>query len=211
MTDQTPIAHDGQARTIAVAYHSGYGHTTVLAESIAAGIGDAGANAMLVPVGDADAVDWDALDAADAIVFGSPTYMGSVSGPFKVFMDATSGRWMEKAWQDKLAAGFTNSASMSGDKLNTLVQLSVFAAQHGMNWVSTGMAPGNNHSQGSIDDLNRLGSTLGVMAQSNADQGPDIVPPQSDRETAKVFGQRMAAATARWMAGAVEAGEPALG
>jgi len=183
---------------VAVAYHSGYGHTEVLAQAVAAGVENAGAKALTVSVADIDAVDWDALNSADAIVFGSPTYMGSVSGQFKTFMDASSKIWFEGGWKDKLAAGFTNSASQSGDKLNTLIQLSVYAAQQGMNWVSLGLMPGNNSSQGNETDLNRIGSYLGAMAQSNSDEGAELTPPQADRETAEILGARVAAAAQRW-------------
>jgi NAD(P)H dehydrogenase (quinone) len=183
---------------VAVAYHSGFGHTKVLAEAVAEGAKETNALATLIAVDDPDTVDWDKLAAADAIIFGSPTYMGSVSAPFKAFMDASSKIWFEQGWKDKLAAGFTNSASYSGDKLNTLMQLSVYAAQHGMNWISLGLLPGNNTSQGSPDDLNRIGSYLGAMAQSNGDQGADLVPPQSDRDTARHMGKRVAQAAQRW-------------
>jgi len=183
---------------VAVAYHSGYGHTEVLAQAVAAGVENAGATAVTVSVADVDAVDWDALNSADAIVFGSPTYMGSVSGQFKTFMDASSKIWFEGGWKDKLAAGFTNSSSQSGDKLNTLIQLSVYAAQQGMNWISLGLMPGNNSTQGAETDLNRIGSYLGAMAQSNADEGAEVTPPQADRETAQILGARVAAAARRW-------------
>ncbi|MEZ5525808.1 MAG: flavodoxin family protein [Pseudomonadales bacterium] len=183
---------------VAIAYHSGYGHTEVLANAVAAGVENAGAVALTVPVADLETLDWDALNRADAIIFGSPTYMGSVSGPFKTFMDASSRIWYEGGWKDKLAAGFTNSSSQSGDKLNSLIQLSIFAAQHGMNWVSLGLMPGNNSSQGSSQDLNRIGSYLGAMAQSNADEGAEVTPPRSDRDTAEALGARVAAAARRW-------------
>ncbi len=68
----------------------------------------------------------------------------------------------------------------------------IFAAQHGMLWVSLGLQAGNNSSTGSTDDLNRLGSFLGAMAQSNADQSSAFSPPQSDRDTAYSLGQRVA-------------------
>jgi len=183
---------------VAVAYHSGYGHTEVLAQAVAAGVENAGATAVTVSVADIEAVNWDALNSADAIIFGSPTYMGSVSGQFKTFMDASSKIWFEGGWKDKLAAGFTNSSSQSGDKLNTLIQLSVYAAQQGMNWISLGLMPGNNSSQSSETDLNRIGSYLGAMAQSNADEGADVTPPQADRDTAQTLGVRVAAAAKRW-------------
>lgn len=184
--------------TIAIVYHSGYGHTARQAEAVLAGARSvAGVEATLISVTDMDA-HWDTLSAADAMIFGSPTYMGSASADFKKFMEASSKLWMEQKWLNKLAAGFTNSASLNGDKLNVLMQMSVFAAQHGMHWLSLGLLPGNNHSQGSPEDLNRLGSYLGAMAQSNADQGPDVAPSASDLRTAEHLGKRVAEAALRW-------------
>ncbi len=184
---------------IAVVYHSGYGHTERLAMSVHQGADAvAGASAVLIRVDELpDRVS--ELNAADAILFGSPTYMGSVSAPFKAFMDSTSIIFAGMGWRDKLAAGFTNSAAHNGDKLNTLNQLAIFAAQHGMVWVSLGLPPGNNSTQGSPEDLNRLGASLGAMAQSNADAPPDIAPPKSDLDTARHLGKRVAEAALRWV------------
>ncbi len=177
---------------IAVVYHSGYGHTAKQAEAVRAGAASVpGARATLVPVEKIEQ-HWAGLEDADAIVFGSPTYMGGVSAPFKAFMDASAGMWAGQKWKDKLAAGFTNSASQSGDKLNTLVQLAVFAAQHGMHWVNLGLLPGNNSSKGSVEDLNRLGGFLGAMAQSNNDAGAEVAPPAADLRTAAELGRRVA-------------------
>lgn len=179
---------------IAIVHHSGYGHTRRQAEAVLAG---AGPDAKLYAVDALTDADWAELAAADAIVFGAPTYMGSASAPFKAFMDASSKVWFTQGWKNKLAAGFTNSGSQSGDKLNTLVQLAVFAAQHGMLWVSLGILPGNNSSQGSVADLNRLGSYLGAMAQSNVDQGAEAML-ESDLATARELGRRVAAVAAAW-------------
>ena len=123
--------------------------------------------------------------------------MGGVSAEFARFKDWTSKRWMTRAWQDKLAAGFTVSASWGGDKQNTLNQLLTLAAQHGMVWVGLGLAPGNNHSKGAIDDLNRTGASLGVMAQANADQGVEGIG-ESEFRTAQALGKRVAEAARRW-------------
>lgn len=187
--------------TVAVVYHSGYGHTKALAESVAKGVASVpGTKADLINVDDVES-KWDDLAKADGIIFGAPTYMGSLSGPFKSFMDASSKVWFGQGWKNKVAAGFTNSASQSGDKLNSLLQLTVFAAQHSMIWVGSGMMPGNNASTASIEDVNRLGSFLGLMAQSNSDQGPDVAPPAQDHKTANLFGERVAHATHRWVKG----------
>jgi multimeric flavodoxin WrbA len=114
-------------------------------------------------------------------------------------MDQTSRLWLDQKWKDKLAAGFTNSGSRSGDKETTLMQLAVFAAQHSMVWVSLGLMPGNNSSHGSEEDINRLGSSLGAMAQSNVDEGPESGPSQSDLKTAAHLGKRVAEAAQRWV------------
>lgn len=183
--------------TVTIIYHSGYGHTARQAASVRDGAASVnGVEALLIPVADVDN-HWETLAQTNAIIFGSPTYMGSVSAPFKEFMDKSSKVWMQQTWKDKLAAGFTNSASWSGDKLNTLMQMMIFACQHNMVWVSLGLMPGYNHSGGSINDLNRIGSYAGAMAQSNADQGPETMQ-ESDLKTAFHLGQRVAEAALRW-------------
>jgi len=187
--------------SVAIVYHSGFGHTRVQAEAVREGAASvAGTDARLIGVDDVES-SWDLLDAADAVVFGSPTYMGGPSAPFKAFMDATSGRWSQQAWKDKLAAGFTNSAGINGDKLNTLESFSLFAMQHSMVWVGLGLLPGNITTDGSPEDLNRLAGFLGAMAQSNADLGPEIAPGASDQRTAAHLGRRVAEAAARWRSG----------
>ena len=183
---------------IAIVYHSGYGHTAEQANAVARGAGlVAGAEVKLISVAEGD-VPWDDLQKSDAIIFGSPTYMGSISAPFKKFMDDSSKAWFTQQWKDKIAAGFTNSASQSGDKLNTLQTLAIFAAQHSMIWVGNDLLPGNNNSKGSVEDLNRLGSSLGAMAQSNSDEGPDKGPIASDLKTAEHLGARVAGIAARF-------------
>lgn len=191
---------------IAVVYDSGSqgraelrGRTATLAAEIAVGAGEvAGASSHLVCVAEREGC-WGALAEADAIVFGCPTYMGSASAAFKAFMEESFVRaWREQLWRDKLAGLFTNSAGRSGDKLATLLQLAVFAAQHGMMLVSLGEMPGHITSGGGEHEINRLSSFVGLMGQSNADQGPDATPPVSDRETARRFGARIAHAAYRW-------------
>ncbi|HAK96014.1 MAG TPA: NADPH-dependent FMN reductase [Planctomycetes bacterium] len=183
---------------VVIVYHSGYGHTEALANAVLDGAKSvAGVTAALIPAAEAEKRIAE-LDAADALIFGCPTYMGSASAEFKKFMEATSKLWAEQRWKDKLAAGFTNSGSQSGDKLATLLQLAVFAAQHGMLWISLGLLPGNNASTASIEDLNRLGAFLGAMAQSNIDQGSDAAPPPADRATARHLGARVAGLALRF-------------
>jgi NAD(P)H dehydrogenase (quinone) len=176
---------------IHIVFHSGFGHTRVLAEHVRSGAESVpGTRAQLIPVEEIDA-HWADLEAADAIVFGSPTYMGNVSGPFKTFMDASSKPWLEQKWKDKLAAGFTISGSPSGDKLNTLQSLMIFAMQHGMVWVGNAEMPYNE------EGINRLGSFTGLMAQAGQ-VAPEVEPNLADRKSAERLGQRLAKAVQRW-------------
>jgi len=179
---------------IIVVYHSGYGHTQRMAQAVAEG-----ASAQLLAI-DADGNlpegGWEALDAADAIVMGSPTYMGSVSWQFKKFADASSKAWFAQQWKDKLFAGFTNSATMNGDKLSTLHYLFTLAMQHGGVWVGTGMMPSNSKAA-QRNDVNFVGSSSGAMAQTPSDAGAHEML-SGDLETARLFGQRVLAAAARW-------------
>ncbi len=173
---------------VVVVYHSGYGHTLRMAQAVAEGAG-----AELVAI-DADGNlpegGWDTLGAADAIIMGSPTYMGSVSWQFKKFADASSKIWYAQAWKDKLFAGFTNSASMNGDQGSTLTYLFTLAMQHGGIWVSQGVLPSNSKAA-QRNDLNYLGSYSGATAQSPSDAGASEMLP-GDLATAKVFGKRVA-------------------
>lgn len=193
---------------VAIAYHSGYGHTARQAEAVAEGAGEVeGVKVDLVPVDEPDGQLWTTLESADAIVFGSPTYLGASSAVFRAFAEQTGAIMQDgMRWRDKIAAGFTCSGSMSGDKFNTLTDLAVFAAQHGMLWVGLALPAGWNHSYSSIEDLNRLGGWLGALAQANADQPADLVPPETDLRTARVLGRRVAEVTRTYRRGAAGLG-----
>jgi NAD(P)H dehydrogenase (quinone) len=185
---------------IVVAYHSGYGHTKKLAEAVLEGLQGAGAQAKLIAVADIDDAGWADLDAADAIVFGAPTYMGGASADFKKFADASSKAWFTQKWKDKVAAGFTNSATMNGDKFSTIQYFVTLAMQHGMIWTGTGLMPANTKAA-TRSDVNFVGGSTGLLAQSPADASPEEAPPSGDLDTARLFGARVAAVTARWLAG----------
>lgn len=193
--------------TLSVVYQSNRGHTRRIAEAIVAGVNRVdGADAHLLEIVGRDVHEgrWSnpsimsQLEASDAIAFGCATYMGSGSAIFKAFLETAFEKWRVQAWKDKFAAGFTNSASPSGDKLSTLIQLAVFAAQMGMFWVGLADGPGGNLSVSTPQNINRIGSWLGVMGQSNGDQSLDLTPSQGDIQTATRLGERLALVTQRW-------------
>jgi multimeric flavodoxin WrbA len=185
---------------IAIVYFSGYGHTVKQAEAVQAGAAAAGAQATLYRIdaeGNLPEAAWTALGAADAIVYGSPTYMGGPAWQFKKFADASSKAWFTQAWKDKVAAGFTNSASTNGDKLSTLTYFWVLSQQLGQIWVGNALMPANRKDS-TPADLNWAGSFSGAMAISPSDSSPEEGPRPGDLETARLFGQRIAEVTARF-------------
>jgi NAD(P)H dehydrogenase (quinone) len=174
--------------SVVVIYHSGYGHTAKQAEAVVAG-----AKADLITIdanGDISEADWAKLDAAKAIIMGSPTYMGSVSWQFKKFADASSKKWFTQEWKNKIFAGFTNSATMNGDKFSTIQYLITLAMQHSGMWVGTGLMPANTKTA-KHGDVNYVGGFSGALMTSPSDASPDEVD-KGDLETARLLGARVA-------------------
>lgn len=180
-------------RTIALPYFSGAGHTTQLAQAIADGARRNGVAAHCINVEDISDPDWDLLDRAHTILFGAPTYMGSVPATYGAFLEEAGGRWMDQGWQDKLAGGFTVATFGSGDKLSTLQRFSIFAAQMGMIWVGPVDigAPVFPENEGANVD----GGWLGLMASSA--RTPRGSVRAGDLDTARRFGARVADVTQR--------------
>lgn len=182
------------SKKIVIVYFSGYGHTKRMAEAVAQGAG--GTLLAVDAEGNVPEGGWDTLAAADAIIMGAPTYMGSVPWQFKKFADASSKPWYTQAWKNKLAAGFTNSASMNGDKLSTLHYLFTLSMQHSMVWVGTGMMP-SNAKAATRNDVNYVASFSGAMASTPSDASVDEMLP-GDLETARLFGARVAEVASRY-------------
>jgi NAD(P)H dehydrogenase (quinone) len=187
---------------ITIIYFSGTGHTHLMAEAIATGITkNPDSNVQLLRITGEQIVNgrWKdeamvaSLNSADAIIFGSPTYMGGVAAQFKAFVDGVSSVWAQQLWKDKIAGGFTHSGGLSGDKQGTLIYLAINAAQHSMIWVGAGEMSQPN-------GVNRLGSYTGVMGQAVPDfTGTKTVELETgDRLSCELYGQRIAAATKRW-------------
>ena len=186
VTDNRDTNLSVSSLSIAVIYHSNYGHTKRVAEAVVTGARQQLTDTQVKAV-DVHEVDWDFLDRADLLVFGSAVYMGSVTAEFKTFMDETSKRWYNREWEGKWAAAFANSGGLSGDKLAVLQQLCLYAMQHGMNWIGLPLMP-TGHTE---TDLNRLSSFLGLMTQSG-DAPPEETPCKGDIDTAIWFGDHLA-------------------
>jgi NAD(P)H dehydrogenase (quinone) len=171
-------------KSLAIVYHSPYGHTAKVAQHIASGALKLEITTYQMSI---DQIDWDILDEVDGIIFGCPTYMGNLTSGLKLFMEQSSKRWLARTWQGKLAAGFTNGGGLSGDKLAVLQQINLFAMQHGMLWAGLPLMPTGRGP----DDLNRMSSFLGLMTQSD-NEPVEVTPPNGDLNTAVWFGEYLA-------------------
>ena len=184
---------------VAIVFFTGYGPTIRQAEAVSEGVANTGTSVELVQVdneGNLTDAQWEILNHADGIIYGAPTYMGGLPWQFKKFADTSSKIWFTRGWQNKLAAGFTNSASTNGDKGTTLLSLVTLASQHGQIWVSLGQLPSNTKAA-DRHDPNFLGGSVGLLAQSPSDSSPEEGPFQGDLNTAKLFGERFAQQVAR--------------
>jgi NAD(P)H dehydrogenase (quinone) len=184
---------------VAIVYYSGYGHTKKQAEAVQSGAAASGASVTVLAIdkdGNLPDGTWDVLAAQDAIIFGSPTYMGGPAWQFKKFADDSSKQWYVGAWKDKIAGGFTNSASTNGDKGSTISYFVTFAMQHSQIWVGTGLMPANKKENGP-NDANWTAGSSGALAISPSDASPDEAPRKGDLETARLFGKRIAETAGR--------------
>ena len=183
-------------KKIAVIYHSGHGNTEHFARHVVVGAqSEPDTEVDLVKAEDITS-NPDVLLGFDGFIWGSPTYLGGVSGPFKSFMDATGRIWRTQQLKGKLAAGFTVSALPSGDKQTTLLSMFTFSMQHGMIWVGNPFLPEQSSGVPYEQALNRLGSWTGMMAQAGHSAAGQTYA-VGDVRTAEAFGQNFANVVAR--------------
>lgn len=179
-------------KNIAIVYFSKTGTTHALAEEIKSGAQKKETTtATLYQLNGKDIIEgrydndllFAELNQADAIIFGSPTYMGGPAAQFKAFADASSETWSSQLWRNKIAAGFTCGGSLNGEQEQTLLYFFTLASQHGMLWAGLDMPNGYNDRS-----INRLGVQFGASAATE-DNGE---VQSSDLKTARYLGERIA-------------------
>jgi NAD(P)H dehydrogenase (quinone) len=194
------------SKTITIVYFSGTGHTHLMAEKVAEGAKSvAGTSVTLLRIEGRDIVEGrykndslvNSLAGTDAVVFGTPTYMGNVAAPFKAFADALGPLWYTQGLKDKLAGGFTVSGSPAGDKSSTLAYLHVLADQLGMLWVGNGEHP--YYLTGAKEEVNRFSFSEGPVGQCPiVPEGTPAVLHPGDAATALKYGERVASLAAKF-------------
>jgi multimeric flavodoxin WrbA len=177
-------------KNLAIVYYSETGNTGILAQQVAEGaLSVAGVRTgvhIISANGTLEDADWTALDASDAIIFGTPTHMGGPAWQFKRFADDSGYRWLKQAWLDKVAGGFTCAGSPNGDKGTVMLYLATLAAQHGMLWVSLGQLPAQAEDS-TPEDQNWVGGSLGPTATA-----PSKGLAAGDLLSARAYGARVA-------------------
>jgi NAD(P)H dehydrogenase (quinone) len=185
---------------IAIVYFSGYGHTAKQAEAVCTGSESVTNSLVSVyrinEIGELPGGALEELDLVDAIIYGSPTYMGGPAWQFKKFADSSAKAFFGRKWKDKFAAGFTNSASINGDKYSTIQYFWTLSQQHGQVWIGTGLLPANTKSNIPAD-VNWTAGFAGALAVSPSDASPEEAPHSGDLETARLLGRRVAELTTR--------------
>jgi len=112
---------------VLIVYYSRTGNTKAMADLVADGARDAGADVTLTTVEDADV---DQLLEADAVILGSPTYYGHSAGVLRSFLDA-SVKYHGKL-EGKVGAAFSSAANIGGGNETTVLDLLHALLIHGM-------------------------------------------------------------------------------
>ena len=165
-----------------VLYYSMYGHVETLAQSIAAGARSVeGVEVTLKRVPEtiptdvaqrvgvkldqaAEVADPKELANYDAIIFGSPTRFGNMTGQMRLFLDQTGGLWVKGALVGKVGSVFTSTGTGGGNE-STIISFLSTLIHHGMIYV------GLPYSCPQLTDISEVkgGSPWGAATIAGAD------------------------------------------
>jgi NAD(P)H dehydrogenase (quinone) len=139
---------------VQVIFYSMYGHVYTMAEAVAAGVREvpgaecsiyqvqelvpddvleqSGATAARERFSHIPVARPDQLEAADAIIFGTPTRFGNMCAQMRNFLDQTGGLWMKGALVGKVGSVFTSTASQHGGQETTIISFHISLLHQGM-------------------------------------------------------------------------------
>jgi NAD(P)H dehydrogenase (quinone) len=123
---------------VLVVYHSQGGHTARMAELVAEGAAEVGAEVVCKPVEDCAA---DELLEHDAIIIGSPTWYGLMSAPVKKLLD-DSVRFHGRL-TGIVGGAFTSAGNIGGGNETTILSILQAMLIHGM--IVQGTARGDHY------------------------------------------------------------------
>ena len=174
---------------ILVVVASATGRTQRMADELAAGAREAGAETTVRAAAETSDAD---LLAADAVVLGSGVHMGGMQSTMRALLERSSPLWLQGALRGKVGAAFvTGGLGGRGGAELTLISLLSSLAEHGMLLV-----PMHNR----LDGFREGGCHWGPVAWTNPQRG-EAGPTAEHLRAARAHGRNVAECTARWLAG----------
>ncbi|NBC33639.1 MAG: NAD(P)H:quinone oxidoreductase [Alphaproteobacteria bacterium] len=188
---------------VLVLYYSTYGHVETMAEAVAEGAREAGAEVALKRVPELVAedtarsygfkVDQEAPIASpkeladyDAVIFGTPTRFGNMAAQMRNFLDQTGSLWFSHALVGKVGSVFVSTATQHGGQESTLLSFHTTLLHHGM--VIVGL-PYTAQGQSRLDEITG-GSPYG--ATTIAGGKGERQPSENELEMARFQGRHVA-------------------
>lgn len=202
---------------ILVLYYSSWGHMEAMAEAAAAGVREAGAEAVvkrvpeIVPEEVARAAHYkldqvapvarpEELADYDGFIFGVPTRFGNMPAQMKNFLDQTGGLWVDGKLIDKPASVMVSTATQHGGAEATLLSMQIVLQHHGMLIVPLSYA----YAGQSGNDVVRGGAPYGMTTTTDSDGAR--LPSEQELDGARFQGRRTAGIALRLAKAAAPAG-----
>ena len=200
------------AAKVQVIFYSTYGHTWKLAEAIAEGAREAGAEATVYQVAEIMPADVVAkmgateakkafahvptaqpnqLADADAVVLGTPTRYGSAAASMQAFLDGTGGLWAKGALIGKVGSAFTSTASQHGGQETTLLGMSTYFFHNGM------LIAGVPYSTAELTNLAEMSGGTPYGATTIAGPHGERQPTENELAIARAQGKHVATAAGK--------------
>ncbi|KAI0077588.1 1,4-benzoquinone reductase [Panus rudis PR-1116 ss-1] len=143
------------APKIAIIIYSLYGHIAKLAESVKAGVEQAGGSATIYQIAETlpesvltamhappkpnyPVINPDQLPEFDGFIFGVPTRYGNFPAQWKTFWDQTGGLWAKGALAGKYASIFVSTGTPGGGQETTISNAVSTLVHHGIIFVPLG-------------------------------------------------------------------------
>ncbi len=205
----SPSTHGrGRMTKVLVLYYSSYGHIETMAYAVAEGARAAGAETVvkrvpeLVPPDVAQRSGFklnqpapiatvEELPSYDAIIFGTPTRFGNMTGQMRSFLDQTGGHWAQGSLVGKVGSVFTSSATQHGGQETTILTFIPTLMHQGM--IVVGL-PYAFAGQMGLDEV-KGGSPYGASTIAGADGSRQPSPVELD--AARYQGRHVAAIAAK--------------
>jgi len=193
---------------VLVLYYSTYGHVETMAEAVAEGAREAGAEVSVKRVPEtvpqdiaekshfkldqkAPIATVDELPEYDAIIFGAPTRFGTVASQMRSFIDQTGGLWFSGQLVGKVGSVFTSSATQHGGQESTILSFIPTLLHHGM--VVVGL-PYSFAGQMNMDEITG-GSPYGASTLAKSDGSRQ--PSENELAGARFQGKHVAEIAAK--------------